>query len=73
MDDGQKQQWTDNKIIGCITEPDITTVDGQKIIGGITTADLKTVDGQEKYRGRKKPNGGAKNSGKKKGKKCRHK
>ena len=30
MDDGQKQQSTDNKIIGGITEPEITTVDGQK-------------------------------------------
>ena len=43
-----------------ITEPELTTVNGQKIIRGITKAELTTVDGQ-KLKGapsRQKPGGG---------------
>ena len=56
MDDRQK-------IIGGITEAELTTVDGQKIRRGTTKVDLTTVDGQ------KKPGRGAKKSGERKNKK----
>ena len=42
LKDGQR-----TKVFGGITEPELTTVDGQKIIRGITKADFTTVDGQK--------------------------
>ena len=55
LKDGQR-----TKVLGGITEPELTTVYGQKIIRGITKADLTTVNGQNNYRGCQKPGRGTK-------------